>query len=80
MSLPLKIDDRVIGVLNLNNKNSSEPFSEQDYNQALALIDSFSKHLRHAYAKQLSEAEIFQLMASLDLNITYPVDAHKRRH
>ena len=80
MSLPLKIDDRVIGVLNLNNKNSSEPFSEQDYNQALALIDSFSKHLRHAYAKQLSEAEIFQLMASLDLNITYPVNTHKRRH
>ena len=80
MSLPLKIDDRVIGVLNLNSKKSSEPFSEQDYNQALALIDSLSKHLRHAYAKQLSEDEIFQLMASLDLNITYPFDTHKRRH
>jgi GAF domain-containing protein len=80
MSLPLKIDDRVIGVLNLNSKKSSEPFSEQDYNQALTLIDSFSKNLRHAYAKQLSEAEIFQLMASLDLNITYPFDPHKPRH
>lgn len=80
MSLPLKIDDRVIGVLNLNNKKSSEPFSEQDYNQALTLIDSFTKRLRHAYAKQLSEADIFQLMASLDLNITYPFDPHKSRH
>ena len=72
MSLPLKIDGRVIGVLNLNNKKSSEPFSQQDYDRALALIDSFSDHLRHAYAKQLSEAEIIQLMASLDSNTYTP--------
>jgi transcriptional regulator with GAF, ATPase, and Fis domain len=31
MSLPLKRDDRVIGVLNLNNKKTSEPFTSQDY-------------------------------------------------
>jgi GAF domain-containing protein len=79
MSLPLKIDGRVIGVLNLNNKKSSEPFSEQDYNQALTLIESFSKNLRHAFAKQLTEDDIFQLMASLDLNISYPFDPYKRR-
>ena len=69
MSLPLKIDDRVIGVLNLNNKKSSLPFSQQDYEHALSLIDSFSEHLRHAYATQLSEAELFQLIESLDSKI-----------
>jgi GAF domain-containing protein len=69
MSLPLKIDDRVIGVLNLNNKKSSLPFSQQDYEYALSLIDSFSEHLRHAYAKQLSEAELLQLIESLDSKI-----------
>jgi GAF domain-containing protein len=72
MSLPLKIDDRVIGVLNLNNKKSSQPFSQQDYDLALTLMNSFSDHLRSAYAKQLSEAEIFQLIESLDSKITYP--------
>jgi GAF domain-containing protein len=77
MSLPLKVDDRVIGVLNLNNKKSSEPFSQQDYERALALINSFSEHLRHAYAKQFSETEIFQLIESLDSKITYPFETRK---
>jgi GAF domain-containing protein len=72
MSLPLKIGDRVVGVLNLNNKKSSQPFSQQDFERALALIDSFSGHLRHAYSKQFSEAEIFQLIETLDSKITYP--------
>jgi hypothetical protein len=79
MSLPLKIDDRVIGVLNLNNKKSSQPFSQQDYERALALMDSFSDHLRSAYAKQLSEAEIFQLIESLDSKITYPFTTRRPR-
>ncbi len=72
MSLPLKVDDRVIGVLNLNNKKSSEPFSQEDYDRALSLLDSFSDHLRQAYEKQLNESEIFQLIASLDSNLSCP--------
>ena len=79
MSFPLKIDDRVIGVLNLNNKKSSQPFSQQDYERALALMDSFSDHIRSAYAKQLSEAEIFQLIESLDSKITYPFTTRRPR-
>jgi transcriptional regulator with GAF, ATPase, and Fis domain len=79
MSLPLKIDDRIIGVLNLNNKKSSQPFNQQDYERALALMDSFSGHLRSAYAKQLSEAEIFQLIESLDSKITYPFTTRRPR-
>ncbi len=78
MSFPIKIDDRVIGVLNLNNKKSSEPFSQQDYERALALVDSFTEHLRSAYGKHLSEAEIFQLMASLD-SLPFSFDRHKPR-
>jgi len=79
MSFPIKIDDRVIGVLNLNNKKSSEPFSQQDYEQALALVDSLTAHLRSAYGKHLSEAEIFQLMASLDSTISIPFDRRRPR-
>ena len=77
ISLPLKIDDRVIGVLNLNNKASSEPFSTEDYDRALALIDAFSEHLRNAFTKEQSEAEIFKLMDSLDSNAPSPFDVHR---
>ncbi len=77
MSFPIKIDGRVIGVLNLNNKKSSQPFSQEDYERALTLVDSFTDHLRQAYTKNLSEAEIFQLIASLDSSINFPVKTPK---
>jgi GAF domain-containing protein len=72
MSLPLKVDGRIIGVLNLNNKKTSEPFTQQDYDRALALTDSFTDHLRDAFTSQLSEEEIVQLMTSLDADVSAP--------
>jgi hypothetical protein len=80
MSFPIKVDDRVIGVLNLNNKKSSQPFSQQDYERALALVDSFSEHLRNAYSKHLSEAEIFQLISSMDSTFSFPASSRKPPH
>lgn len=72
MSFPLKVDDRVIGVLNLNNKKSSEPFNVRDYERALTMIDSFVGHLRHAYDAGLSETEIAHLITLLDTATDYP--------
>jgi GAF domain-containing protein len=66
MSFPLKIDDRVIGVLNLNSKKSSQPFSQQDFERALSLIASFSSRLRHVYTDQHKESDILQMILSLD--------------
>ncbi|HUL01393.1 MAG TPA: diguanylate cyclase [Nitrospirota bacterium] len=40
ISVPLKIDDRVIGVLNLSDKTTGEVFDEED----LRLIQSFATH------------------------------------
>ncbi len=40
VSVPLKIDDRIIGVLNLSDKMSGEVFDEED----LKLIQSFATH------------------------------------
>ncbi len=40
VSVPLKIDDRIIGVLNLSDKTSGEVFNEED----LELIQSFATH------------------------------------
>jgi diguanylate cyclase (GGDEF)-like protein len=40
VSVPLKIDDRIIGVLNLSDKTTGEVFNEED----LRLIQSFATH------------------------------------
>jgi GAF domain-containing protein len=44
MSLPLKIGDRVVGVLNLNNKKTSEPFTKRDYSLASMLRKDITVH------------------------------------
>jgi diguanylate cyclase (GGDEF)-like protein len=41
VSVPLKIDDRIIGVLNLSDKTTGEVFDEED----LKLIQSFATHV-----------------------------------
>lgn len=65
MSLPLKRDDRVIGVLNLNNKKTSEPFTNQDYSIASVLSEKISHFIELLYADNVQEAEIQQFLASL---------------
>lgn len=43
LSLPLKIDERTIGVLNLNNKNNSDSFDQRD----LTLISMVGERISH---------------------------------
>jgi GAF domain-containing protein len=65
MSLPLKRDDRVIGVLNLNNKKTSEPFTSQDYSIASVVSEKISHFIELLYSDNVEEAEIQQFLASL---------------
>jgi len=66
ISLPLKIDDRVIGVLNLNNKQESEPFTERAFQTALALGDIMSDFLKRVYTNYFQEDEFQQFLSSVD--------------
>lgn len=66
MSLPLKRDDRVIGVLNLNNKKTSEPFTSQDYRIASLLSEKISHFIELLYSENVQEPEIQQFLASLN--------------
>jgi len=66
MSLPLKRDDRVIGVLNLNNKKSSEPFTSKDYRIASLLSEKMSHFIELLYSDNVREAEIQEFIASLN--------------
>ena len=66
VSVPLKIEDRVIGVLNLSDKMSGEVFDEED----LKLIQSFATHAavvmeRNAFYKKTEELTKLTITDSL---------------
>ncbi|GBE00252.1 cyclic di-GMP phosphodiesterase response regulator RpfG [bacterium BMS3Abin07] len=66
LSLPLKVDGRVIGVLNLNNKKNSELFTLQDFYIASALSERISHFVEGLYAGNYSEVEFKQFTTSFD--------------
>ena len=66
LSLPLKIDDRVIGVLNLNNKKTAEPFTKKDLNIAQILSERISYFLEKLYSGEYREEDINKILTSFD--------------
>ncbi len=70
LSLPLKIGDRVVGVLNLNNKKTSEPFSQHDYTIASRLSEKISEFIALLYSDNYSEEKLRTLVSSFDNLLT----------
>ena len=66
MSLPLKVDGQVIGVINLNNKRTSEPFTRKDYDTALALSEKLSGFLQRVYAESYREDDLHQVISAIE--------------
>ena len=66
MSLPLKVDGQVIGVINLNNKRTSEPFTQKDYDTAVALSDKLSDFLKRVHTHAYRDDDLQQLLSSLE--------------
>src|SRR3990172_8767504 len=66
LSLPLKIDDKVIGVINLNNKKTKEPFTKQDLHIASTLCERISFFLHKLYAGEHSEDYFNHFITSFD--------------
>ncbi|RNC69616.1 MAG: GAF domain-containing protein [Desulfuromonadales bacterium] len=78
ISLPLRINDKVVGVLNLNNKRSASPFTSRDFDVAQALSDRVSYFMERLYAEENREDEFRQFMASFDSLISAEKKYHKR--
>jgi GAF domain-containing protein len=76
LSLPLKLNERVIGVLNLNNKQGALPFTVHDYYISLALSDRFSHFLKEIYEGRQFESDFKQFVTSFE-NL---LSAEKRYH
>jgi len=76
LSLPLKIQDKVIGVLNLNNKKTAEPFTKNDLYIALVFGERISYFLEKLYSGEYRDDDVNQILTSFD-NL---LDAVKRYH
>ncbi|MEW6417444.1 MAG: GAF domain-containing protein [Nitrospirota bacterium] len=79
LSLPLKVDDRVIGVLNLNNKKTAEPFTKKDLNVALVLCERISYFLEKLYSGEYKEDDINQILISFENLLSAVKKYHKKK-
>jgi predicted metal-dependent peptidase len=58
--------DRVIGVLNLNNKKTSEPFTRRDYFLAAKLSEKISQFIELLSSDNYREDDLKKFIASLE--------------
>jgi len=78
LSLPLKMGDRVIGVLNLNNKKNAEPFAVRDLHIASMVTERFSHFIEKLYAGEYREGEYKQFIASFESLLNAEKKYHKK--
>jgi response regulator RpfG family c-di-GMP phosphodiesterase len=64
LSVPIKIRDQVIGVVNLNNKKTAEPFNKSDLYIASALSERIAHFLEKCYADDYREDDLGRIMTS----------------
>jgi putative methionine-R-sulfoxide reductase with GAF domain len=76
LSVPLKVKGKVIGVLNLNNKLSAEPFTARDLDVAEALSARVSHFIEQLYSGEYGEPDFRQFLTSFYSLI----DAERRYH
>jgi HD-GYP domain-containing protein (c-di-GMP phosphodiesterase class II)/nitrogen-specific signal transduction histidine kinase len=78
ISLPLKRQNKTIGVLNLNNKKSAVPFTARDLQLATVLGERLSTFIDKFYDADVREDEFKQLMTSFDTLIHAEKKYHKK--
>jgi response regulator RpfG family c-di-GMP phosphodiesterase/signal transduction histidine kinase len=76
ISLPLKLKDRVVGVVNLNNKKNSEEFTGKDFHIASLISDRISYFIDKFTTRKYGESDFHRFVKSFDSLI----DAEKKYH
>lgn len=83
ISLPLKINGKVIGVMNLNNKKTADPFTAEDLSLASLLGERITNFIETLNAGEYFDEDLKQFMSTFDnlLNAekTYQKKYHKKR-
>ena len=79
LSLPLKIQDKVVGVLNLNNKKNADPFTKIDLYIASVFGERISFFLEKLYSGNYKEEDINQVLTSFDNLLDAVKSYHKKK-
>jgi len=66
VTLPLKVQNRVIGVLNLNNKKAAEPFTRIDMDIASVASQRVMQFVEKLYSGEYAEQENRRFLAELE--------------
>jgi HD-GYP domain-containing protein (c-di-GMP phosphodiesterase class II)/signal transduction histidine kinase len=65
LSLPLKVQNRVVGVINLNNKKNAEPFTQCDFEIASMLSERISHYIEQLYTGDYAEGQVKKMLAAI---------------
>ncbi len=66
ISLPLKIKDKVIGVVNLNNKKSGDLFTKQDLDIASSVSERVAHFIESLYSGEYREEDFRRFISTFD--------------
>lgn len=78
LSLPLKIDGKVIGVFNLNNKKNSRPFTVHDLYIAQALSERISYLLKRLYSQEFNGKGLKHYLKTFEGLVSVIRNYHKK--
>lgn len=66
LSIPLKVQDKIIGVINMNNKKTGDMFTERDLEVALTLVERISHFIEKLYSGEYKENEFKKFISSFE--------------
>ncbi len=80
LSLPLRFRDKVIGVMNLNNKKTAEPFNDQDLRLASVVCERVSYVIGKLHSGERTPEERSRFLSSLEHLVATLKRYHKKDH
>lgn len=78
LSLPIKINGKVVGVVNLNNKKDSKPFTVLDLHVAQVLSERVSYLLKKMYSQEFTGKELKHYLKTFDSLLSAIKNYHKK--
>jgi len=80
LSVPLKLNDKVVGVLNMSDKRTTQPFTERDLQIASMISERISFILKRLHAGEFSDDAFKHFIASLDNIIGIEKTFHEKQN
>ncbi len=78
ISVPLKVGEKILGVVNLNNKKNAAPFTRRDFTVAQVVSRRISHFLDRLYSGRMREDEFRQFAASFESLLSAGRRYHKK--